>query len=239
LLSATDRISLLLNHFPYLGIFVLLILGGIGLPFPEDTTLILSGFLVAHRVMKPFPTFMLIYCGLLITDFLLYSVGRKYGRAVVEHKRFHRILSPDRLSQLEEKFRKRDGWVVFLGRHLLGLRAQIFLVSGVMRMSPARFLFYDAVSALFTILLMGGIGYLGGNSLRTLIERDATRIEHIAAFALAIMIALGFLLYYFTNPRRSTPDQLQDPLPNQSGVALEDPPQNHTKEANHERKQDG
>jgi membrane protein DedA with SNARE-associated domain len=36
-----------INHFPYLGIFLLLILGGMGLPFPEDTTLILSGFLIA------------------------------------------------------------------------------------------------------------------------------------------------------------------------------------------------
>ena len=41
----------LIDHFPYVGIFVLLILGGIGLPFPEDATLILSGFLVAHKVI--------------------------------------------------------------------------------------------------------------------------------------------------------------------------------------------
>jgi membrane protein DedA with SNARE-associated domain len=36
-------ISGIVEHFPYLGIFLLLILGDIGLPFPEDTTLILSG----------------------------------------------------------------------------------------------------------------------------------------------------------------------------------------------------
>ena len=39
----------LVEHFPYIGIFILLILGEIGLPFPEDATLILSGFLIAHE----------------------------------------------------------------------------------------------------------------------------------------------------------------------------------------------
>lgn len=195
----------MLSHFPYLGIFLLLILGGVGLPFPEDTTLILSGFLVAHRVIRPLPALLVIYGGLLLSDFFLYSVGRKYGRALVEHKRFHRILSPDRLSQLEQKFKKRDGWVVLLGRHLLGLRAQIFLVSGVMRMSPTKFLLFDALSALFTILLMGGIGYLGGNSIQAL-KKDISRIEHLAVVAIAILVAGGFLFYYFKSNRPSKAD---------------------------------
>lgn len=192
----------LLNQFPYLGIFLLLILGGIGLPFPEDTTLILSGFLVAHRVIRPLPAFLVIYGGLLLSDFFLYSVGRRYGRTLVQHRRFHRVLSPDRLSNLEEKFKKRDGWVVLLGRHLLGLRAQVFLVSGVMRMSPLKFLLFDAASALFTILLMGGVGYLGGNSILAL-RKDVTRIEHIAMVLLAILLAGWFIFYYFKSSRPS------------------------------------
>jgi membrane protein DedA with SNARE-associated domain len=120
-----------INHFPYGGIFLLLILGEIGLPFPEDATLVLSGFLTAHEVIKPLPAFLVVYSGLLITDFLLYLAGKKYGRSIVEHKRFHKIISPDRLSKLEEKFRKWGGLVVFLGRHVWGLRAQICLDFGL------------------------------------------------------------------------------------------------------------
>src|SRR4030066_1119859 len=82
------------NHFPYLVIFLLLILGGVGLPFPEDATLLLGGFLMAHYVIKPLPAFLVVYSGLLITDFSLYLVGKKYGRRVVEHKRFRKIISP-------------------------------------------------------------------------------------------------------------------------------------------------
>jgi membrane protein DedA with SNARE-associated domain len=188
----------LINHFPYLGVFLLLILGGIGFPFPEDTTLMLSGFLIAHDVIQPLPAFLVIYTGLLITDFFLYLMGKKYGRMLVEHKRFRRIISPNRLLELEEKFKKRGVWVVLVGRHLLGLRAQIFLVAGVMRMSAIKFLMADAVTALLTIALMGGIGYAGGNSIQVL-KKDVTRIEHIAILVFMILLASWIIFKYFKN----------------------------------------
>jgi membrane protein DedA with SNARE-associated domain len=187
-----------LNHFPYLGIFFLLILGEIGFPFPEDATLILGGFLTAHEVIKPLPAFLVLYLGLLITDFSLYLVGKKYGRNIVEHKRFRKIISLSKLSKLEEKFRKWGGLVVFVGRHIWGLRAQIFLVAGVMKMPAIKFLMADGIAAFFTIALWGGIGYLGGNSLQVL-KKDVTRIEHIAVVVLVILLACGIFFWYLKN----------------------------------------
>ncbi len=192
----------LINHFPYGGIFLLLILGEIGFPFPEDATLILSGFLTAHEVIKPLPAFFVVYFGLLITDFLLYLAGKKYGRSIVEHKRFHKIISPDRLSKLEEKFKKWGGLVVFLGRHIWGVRAQVFLAAGVMKISATKFLAADAISALFSIGLWGGVGYLGGNSLQIL-KKDVTRIEHIGVVILMLLLLGGIIFRYFRNNRRS------------------------------------
>jgi membrane protein DedA with SNARE-associated domain len=191
------------THFPYLGIFLLLILGGIGLPFPEDVTLLLGGFLMAHHVIKPLPAFLVVYSGLLITDFSLYLVGKKYGRRIVEHKRFHEMISPNRLSKLEDKFSKWGSLVIFFGRHILGLRAQIFLVSGVMKMSAIKFLIADAISALFTIGLWGGVGYLGGNSVQVL-KKDITRVDHIAIVIVVIMIAGGIIFWYLKNVKKSS-----------------------------------
>ena len=56
----------IVDRFPYVGIFVLLILGEIGFPFPEDATLILGGFLTAHGVIKPLPAFSVLYKKLLL-----------------------------------------------------------------------------------------------------------------------------------------------------------------------------
>ena len=192
----------LIEHFPYVGIFILLILGEIGLPFPEDGTLILSGFLIAQKMTKPLPTILVAYGSLLLTDFSLYWVGKKYGRKVVEHRRFRRILSAERLLTLEEKFKKWGIYVVFVGRHFLGIRAQIFLAAGVMRMSAVKFVMADAASAILTMTLMVGIGFLGGNSIRVL-QKDLKRIEHIGILILVISFTGWLIHWYFRNRKIS------------------------------------
>ena len=190
----------LVEHSPYIGIFILLILGEIGLPFPEDATLILSGFLIAQKVTKPLPTVIVVYCGLLLTDFSLYWVGKKYGRKVIEHRRFRRILSAERFLTLEEKFKKWGIYVVFVGRHFLGIRAQIFLAAGVMRMSTLKFIMADAASAILTMTLMVGIGFLGGNSIEIL-QKDLKKIEHIGILILVILFT-GWMIYRFFRNRK-------------------------------------
>jgi membrane protein DedA with SNARE-associated domain len=196
-------IQVFVEHFPYLGLFVLLILGGIGFPFPEDTTLILCGFLISTDVVKPIPAILTVYSGLLIADFGLYVIGKKYGRTIVNHKRFHKIISPERLSMIEDKFNKKGTLIILLGRHLVGLRAQIFLAAGVMRMSALKFIMADAVSSIFTIALMVGAGYLGGNSLQV-IKRDITRIEHIGILAVIILLTIYLFFRYFKSRRSKT-----------------------------------
>ena len=185
-----------IENFPYLGMFVLLILGGVGLPFPEDATLIMCGLLISTQVVRPIPALLTVYAGLLIADLTLHFIGRKYGRQIVTHRRFRKIISPERLSYLEEKFNQRGVLFILMGRHFFGLRAQIFLVSGVMRMPSLKFLLADAFSSIFTIALMAGAGYLGGNSLGVL-KRDLSRIEHIGILLLVTALIVYLLFRYF------------------------------------------
>jgi membrane protein DedA with SNARE-associated domain len=193
--------SAIIEHFPYIGFFILLVLGGIGFPFPEDATLILCGFLISTSVVKPIPALIVVYSGLLIVDFFLYSVGKKYGRKIVTHKRFHKVISPERLSKLEDKFDKRGILLILVGRHLVGLRAQLMIVSGVMRMPPLKFLIADAISSLLTIALWGGIGYIGGNSLE-IIKKDITRVEHLAILLITLLLTIFLFYRRFKLPKK-------------------------------------
>jgi membrane protein DedA with SNARE-associated domain len=197
-----SEIPSLVDQFPYLGLYLLLVLGGIGFPFPEDTTLILCGFLWAHEVVRPLPALVVVYSGMLSADYFLYFVGRKYGRAVVKHKRFQKFISPERVALLEEKFRKRGTLVILIGRHILGLRAQLFLVAGIMRMSRLKFLSTDGLSAVITLCIMVGTGYIGGYSLQK-IEKDISRIGYLAMFLLIVSLAVYFFLRYLKMRRRT------------------------------------
>ena len=190
-----DQATSLIQPSPYVGIFLLLILGTLGLPFPEDTTLMLSGFLMVQDTIQSLPALLTIYPTLLLTDFLLYWIGKRYGRRVVEHKIFHRIISLNRLLKLEGKFRIWGIWVVFFGRPLLGVRAQIFLVAGVMRMPARKFLLADALSALITMAIMIGIGYFGGSQIQ-LLKEDLARMNRMIMFSVVLIFMGWFLSRY-------------------------------------------
>jgi membrane protein DedA with SNARE-associated domain len=185
-----------IQHFTYIGIFCLLILGGVGFPFPEDAVLIMSGLLIAHDAIKLIPAVLIIYPSLLIADFILYSIGRKYGRTIVEHKRLSKIVSPATLLRFEERFTRWGALTVFLGRHFVGFRAPIFLISGVMRIPRTKFLIADGLSAIITISFNLGLGYLGGNSL-LILRKDITRVDYILILALVILVASWIFLRYF------------------------------------------
>jgi membrane protein DedA with SNARE-associated domain len=198
--------SSLIGHFPYAGLLLLLFLGEIGLPFPEDATLILAGFLIAQGITVLVPTLSVVYLGLLITDFSLYLVGKRYGRKLFEYKRLRKILSPDRLSWLEQKFEKWGVWVVLVGRHVVGIRAQIFLSAGISKMSSIKFILADALSAIFTVLIMVGIGYFGGHSIEAL-KKDVTRVEHYMILTSIFLLCSWLIFKSFRNKTTKPPQE--------------------------------
>ena len=192
--------TLLIQQIPNLGLFILLILGTLGFPFPEDAILILAGFLVANETVRPVPAFLAVYSGLILTDFLLYSFGKRYGRRLVENRRFQKVLSLQRLLKIEERLNKWGAVAVFFGRHLFGVRAQIFLAAGVIRMPYKKFLMADGTSALLSICLWGGLGFAGGNSIE-LLRRDITTVEQIVTAVLAAVVGIVFLFRYLKKRR--------------------------------------
>ncbi len=201
IIAAFHAVPGLLQQFPYAGIFILLVLAGIGVPFPEDATLIFSGFLMANDVIKPLYGVIVAYSGLLIGDFLIFSWGRKWGRNVVTHKRFHGILSPERFAKLETRFKKHGVLLILIGRHLWGVRVKIFLISGIMKMPRVKFLISDGISAFITMSIMIGIGYLGGESIAA-IRKDITRYEHILVLAAIVVGGAAFIFWHYRKRRK-------------------------------------
>ena len=102
---------------------------------------------------------------------------------------------------LEDKFKKKGVLFILFGRHLLGLRAQVFLVSGVMRMHPLKFLLTDAFTVIFTIAVMVLIGYVGGDSLKD-IGIDKRKIEYVAVFLFISFFTAYLILKYIRNKRK-------------------------------------
>jgi len=201
----------LVGHFHYFGLFVLLVLAGIGFPFPEGITLMLCGFLISHDIIRPLYALIVVFTGILTGDLLIFFLGRKYGHKVVTLKIFHRILSPQRLSSLENTFDRRKILYILLGRYL---GSSVFLVAGILRIPYLRFLGLDIVSSFLAISLFVGAGYLGGKSIRVL-KRDFARIEHWGIL-LAVVLLAAYLCFRYFKARRGRLDAGIHPPPNGS-----------------------
>ena len=190
------------EHFSYLGLFALLILGTLGFPFPEDSILILNGFLVARCVVDPLAASFVVYAGLLMTDYSLYWVGRTYGRGVIEITRFRKIMTPERLSRLEVEFQRWGGFVVFFGRFLLGVRAQVFLTAGVLRLSRIKFLIFDGLSAAIMVVFWGAVGFYGNHGIQV-VQAKVRRIEYAVIVILVLGVAAAVTYFYLKNKRKN------------------------------------
>jgi len=184
----------IISQFSYPGLFFLLILGGIGVPFfPEDLILIACGVMISLDIIQPVPAVLISYAGLIISDFMLYWAGRKFGRKIVTNPRFERILSPAKLMILEKKFRKHSTLIMLLGRLLVGFRAQVFLLSGITRVSIIKFLIIDSFGSAVVLSVMITAGYLGGKFLES-VQTGMLYMEYIVGF-LVILVVILIIIY--------------------------------------------
>jgi membrane protein DedA with SNARE-associated domain len=152
----------------------------------------LCGLLISANVIRPIYTIVIAYSGVLIGDFLFYSFGRKYGRMIVTHRIFRKVVSQKKLGILEDKFNKWGILFIFIGGRLIG---EIFIVAGILKMPRWKFIVIDALSSLFTVVIWIGLGYMGGHTLQ-IIREDIARIEHILIYFL-IVIAISLLFRKF------------------------------------------
>jgi membrane protein DedA with SNARE-associated domain len=111
-------------------------------------------------------------------------------------------MTPERLSRLEVKFQRWGGFVVFFGRFLLGLRAQVFLTAGILRLSRIRFLIFDGVSAAIMLVFWGAVGFYGDYGIQ-LVQAKARRIEHVVIIILLLGVAAAAMYFYLKNKRNN------------------------------------
>jgi membrane protein DedA with SNARE-associated domain len=165
-------------------VFLWLVIGGVGLPVPEDAALLAAGVLVHRGATGPVVAVALCFLGVLGGDAMLFYFARRLGPRAYERKLFRRILPPQRRAKIEEAYARYGGRLVFFARHVAGLRAAVFAMAGIHGMRPARFFAWDAAAACVSIPVVVGLGYVGSTHV-DLVRHGIARAHHY------ILLALG------------------------------------------------
>ena len=184
-------VSAYIEHFTYAGLFVVLVLCGMGLPMPEDVALLAGGYMV-HRGITRYPiTIAVALLGVVAGDNSLFFMGRRFGSGLV---RYFALGRPGRKHQVEriEGFMQRHGHrAIFYARFLAGLRALIYLSAGSFGVRPAVFLLYDLLGALISVPIVVTLGYIFGKQLEMV-------VRYIGGFERLIMIVAFLSVAVYT-----------------------------------------
>lgn len=81
--TLSDQTLFLINYsegFIYAGLFLLLFLCGLGLPIPEELTLLTGGFFVHLGIIRFYPTLAIGFFGILGVTWLFTPSGRSGAR---------------------------------------------------------------------------------------------------------------------------------------------------------------
>ncbi len=163
-----------LAEFTYVGIFLVLLLCGLGLPLPEDVPIILSGYLAHLGAVEFWPALAANLLGIMAGDLATYGLGYWMGPRALEHPLLRPVMTRARMEKVRRFFDRHGKKAIFLGRFVTGLRAPLFLAAGVTRLPARVFAGMDLAAALLSAPLLFTAAWWFGDGIDAFREAAGT-----------------------------------------------------------------
>ncbi len=177
------------STYGYQALFLLLMLGVVGIPIPDETLLVFTGYLVSRGNLHPVGALATAVCGSWCGISLSFFLGRTLGLGAV-HK-FGRFLRVDdrRLDQVHAWFDRRGHWALFLGYYIAGVRHFTAIVAGASGLSFGTFVAYAWSGGFLWAAGFLTLGYFLGENWRRvadLVHRDLTMVSLVILAGVAV-----------------------------------------------------
>jgi len=182
----------------YALILGILFICGLGVPIPEDITLIGAGLLAGLGKISLVGALLTGFIGVLIGDAILFFIGRTLGDRVFTFPVFRKIFTPSRISVAKAKVLENSKFICFTARFLPGLRSPIYLTAGVLGVKPLVFFALDGFAALISVPIWVVGAYWFGQNLD-----EALAFAKQAQLYLIGSLVIIFVSYYIYKKQKS------------------------------------
>lgn len=191
-----DILANIFIDYGYIAVFLVLMACGMGIPIPEDITLITGGVMAGLGNANVHIMVAVGMAGVLIGDGLMFSAGRIFGHRILQFRPIARIMTPKRYAQVQDKFNKYGNWVLFVARFLPGLRTPIYVSAGISgKIGYARFFLMDGLAASLSVPIWVYLGAYSAENIEWLMQK-----VHQFQILIVVLMLLGavvfFLLWY-------------------------------------------
>jgi membrane protein DedA with SNARE-associated domain len=185
----------------YFALVGMMLLSAVGLPLPEEVTLISVGilaFMGAHpdHFPPPFPgapvvnvhtAAIIAFFAVFFSDFLIYGVGRVFGRKLLYHPRVHKMFPPHLMKRVEEWTHKYGAYACGIFRFTPGIRFPGHLACGMLHFPVWKFLLIDGLAAAISV----------PTQIYLLAHYGEPILMKLRQFKLVVFGLIGLLLIYF------------------------------------------
>ncbi len=152
----------------YPAITLLFLLCSFGLPLPEEVVIISVGilaYMAQHPTQFPPPpgvdhqiaridiieAAVITFLGVYLSDVLVYALGKKYGRRLMDFPLTKRLITPTAIEKIEKWIKKYGVLAAGFFRFTPGLRFPGFWTCGMGGLPLWKFLLVDGIAALISV----------------------------------------------------------------------------------------
>lgn len=188
-------------HFGYAGIFVLLALGIVGLPIPDETLLVFVGYLAFKHQLNVAGTYAAAFSGAACGITISYSLGRAFGLYLPVRWRSLLRLTPERIDRAQNWFRSGGEWILVAGYFIPGVRHLTAYAAGASSIAYPAFSMFAYLGAFVWTTTFIALGYFLGEGW----HQGEARFERILAIFMAVVVVaiLVFLRWRRKGPETS------------------------------------
>lgn len=195
-----DLLTNLSSTAVYLALIGILLLCGLGLPIPEDISLISAGYLAYVGLVNVHTAFVVCLIAVLTGDIIAFGLGHFFGSKLLATRWAQKHFSQRKQLRVRAYFRKFGSKVIFVARFLPGVRFSIFFSAGCMHLRPSVFFVYDSLAALLSVPALVYLAWIFGEH----IDHVLSWVRRSEYGILAISIALGtFIAFKIWKTRRA------------------------------------
>lgn len=190
---ATHVSEWLLQYGNY-ALFVLLAIGIVGVPIPDETLMVIAGFFIAQGKLPLIETSIAAYAGSVCGISLSYILGRTVGHYLIQKYGPRIGISHQKMQKVHYWFERWGQWSLPVGYFVPGVRHLTGYIAGTTELRYYRFALFAYVGAAIWITTFLSLGYYFGGQWQYLIAKIDQDIWYVL-----LIVALLIFFYYLSH----------------------------------------
>ncbi|MBZ5674411.1 MAG: DedA family protein [Acidobacteriia bacterium] len=185
----------------YWALYLLLALGVVGLPIPDETLLVFTGYLIGRGTLHPLGAFLAAMAGAWTGISGSYMLGRTLGVGAVHRYGKYVHLTETRLAKVHVWFDRIGHWMLFVGYYIAGVRHFTAVVAGMSRVAYPTFIAYAWSGGAIWVGTFLTLGYFLGENWRQVAEL----VHHYILYASVAILVAGAVWYVLWKRAKTKP----------------------------------